>query len=211
MFAIAAAGAFALIAGSLSWLVFRPLDRLLGETRRQLGREHERRRPRDQVAELGELLSNLVEVLQMGEAAQAAESWRDLVRLRTHNRQLVEVGDIGQAINAALPYRETVERALTRIKGFLRADFVALVSPGRRRRSLHRGGLAGRRLGLAGPGLLLRIERLSDPRRAGRRRAGALVGPPLQPVPAHHDASARDPAAGGRHRRDGSAGDGHHQ
>ncbi len=41
MFAIAAAGAFALIAGSLVWLVFRPLDRLLSETRRRLGREPE--------------------------------------------------------------------------------------------------------------------------------------------------------------------------
>jgi len=128
MFAIVAAGAFVVIAGSLIWLVFRPLDRLLAETRLRLGRERGLGRPKDQVAEIGELLGNLVEVLQMGEAAQAAESWRDLARLRTHNRQLVEVGDIGQEINAALPYRETVERALARAKRFLRADFVALMS-----------------------------------------------------------------------------------
>ena len=50
------------------------------------------------------------------------------MRLRTHNRQLVEIGDIGQEINAALPYRETVDRALARSKAFLRADFVALLS-----------------------------------------------------------------------------------
>jgi len=128
MLAIVAAGAFVLIAGSLVWLVFRPLDRLLAVTRQQLGRDREAGRPTDQVAEIGELLSNLVQVLQMGEAAQAAESWRDLVRLRTHNRQLVEIGDIGQEINAALPYRETVDRALARSKAFLRADFVALLS-----------------------------------------------------------------------------------
>ena len=77
---------------------------------------------------MDELLASLIEVFQMGEAAMAAESWRDLVRLRTHNRQLVEVGDIGQAVNAALPYRETVERALARVKAFLHADFVALLS-----------------------------------------------------------------------------------
>ena len=49
------------------------------------------------------------------------------MRLRTFNRQLVEVGEIGQEINAALPYRETVERALARAKQFLHADFVALI------------------------------------------------------------------------------------
>jgi hypothetical protein len=128
MFVVVAAVAFVLIAGSLIWFVFRPLDRLLAETRLRLGREREAGRPKDQVAEVGELLGNLVEVLQMGEAAQAAESWRDLVRLRTHNRQLVQIGSIGEEINAALPYRETVERALARTKTFLRADFVALLS-----------------------------------------------------------------------------------
>jgi hypothetical protein len=128
MFAIVAAGAFVLIASGLVWLVFRPLDRLLATTRQRLGREREAGRPKDQVAEIDELLGTLVEVLQMGEAAQAAESWRDLVRLRAHNRQLVEIGDIVQEINAALPYRETVDRALARAKTFLRADFVALLT-----------------------------------------------------------------------------------
>jgi len=39
---------------------------------------------------------------------------RDLDRLEKKNRQLVEVADIGRELNAALPYRETVERALER-------------------------------------------------------------------------------------------------
>ena len=209
VFGIAAAGAFVLIAGSLFWLIFRPLDRLLGETRRQLGRERERRRPKDQVAELGELLSNLVEVLQMGEAAQAAESWRDLVRLRAHNRQLVEVGDIGQAINAALPYRETVERALTRIKGFLRADFVALVSrDGDNGRFVVEGSL-GVGSGSLDPACCSDSDDCPIRRALAGDGARALVGAPLQPLPAHHDAPARDPSAGRWHRRGGAAGDGH--
>lgn len=52
----------------------------------------------------------------------------DVLRLRANNRQLIEVADIGRELNAALPYRETVERALARSKRFLRADFVALLS-----------------------------------------------------------------------------------
>jgi diguanylate cyclase (GGDEF)-like protein len=123
------AGAFLLIAATLLGLVFHPLDVTLRRSRQLLGGRDgpSPGRTSDQVAEVDELLTSLIQVFQMGEAAMAAESWRDLARLRTHNRQLVEVGDIGQAVNAALPYRETVERALARVKAFLHADFVALL------------------------------------------------------------------------------------
>ena len=125
-----ATGAFVLIVGGLVWLIFRPLDHTLATSRHRLGRQSPpiEGRPKDQAAELDELVAGLIQVLQTGEAAKAAESWRDLARLRVHNRQLVEVGDIGQDVNAALPYRETADRALLRVKGFLRADFVALLS-----------------------------------------------------------------------------------
>jgi len=43
------------------------------------------------------------------------------------NRQLMDVGVLGREMNAALPYRETVERVLSRSKAFLRADFAALL------------------------------------------------------------------------------------
>jgi len=128
-YALIAAGAFVAISGGLVFFVFRPLDRLLDESRRRLARDERRNgHPKDQVAELGDLLGGLIDVLQTGEAAQAAETWRDLARLRAHNRQLVEVGAIGQEINAALPYRETVARSLERAKSFLHADFIALLS-----------------------------------------------------------------------------------
>jgi diguanylate cyclase (GGDEF)-like protein len=130
VFGALATAAFVLIVGGLVWLIFRPLDHTLATSRHRLGRQPPRNegRPKDQAAELDELVAGLIKVLQTGEAAQAAESWRDLARLRVHNRQLVEVGDIGQDVNAALPYRETADRALLRVKGFLRADFVALLS-----------------------------------------------------------------------------------
>ncbi len=51
----------------------------------------------------------------------------DLLRLQSLNRQLMDVGVIGREMNAALPYRETVERVLSRSRAFLRADFGALL------------------------------------------------------------------------------------
>ena len=120
--------AFFVIAGCLVLLVFRPLDTTLRRSRQLLGQRDAQGPAVNQIAEIDQLLTSLIQVLQMGEAAVAAESWRDLARLRTHNRQLVEVGDIGQAVNAALPYRETVERSLERTKAFLRADLVALLA-----------------------------------------------------------------------------------
>jgi diguanylate cyclase (GGDEF)-like protein len=125
--------AFALITLVLDIWVYRPMNSLIRRSRRRLGSRYERDDPRyrDQIHELDYLINTIInhftaaETLGSGSTPQAVES--DLVRLRTFNRQLVEVGEIGQEINAALPYRETIERALALAKQFLHADFVALI------------------------------------------------------------------------------------
>jgi diguanylate cyclase (GGDEF)-like protein len=123
--------AFALITLVLDIWVYRPMNSLIRRSRRRLGSRYEQEDPRyrDQINELDYLISTIISHFTEAEvqdsSPQAVES--DLVRLRTFNRQLVQVGEIGQEINAALPYRETVERALARAKQFLHADFVALI------------------------------------------------------------------------------------
>ena len=124
--------AFALVVAVLDIWVYRPINSLIRRSRRRLGSryEHDDPRNRDEIVELDFLINTIVrtftEVQSNGVRTERAES--DLIRLQAFNRQLVEVGDIGQEINAALPYRETVERILARAKTFLRADFVALIS-----------------------------------------------------------------------------------
>ncbi len=130
--ALALSGMFALIVVVLDIWVYRPLASLIRRSRRRLGARFEDDDPRhrDQIAELDHLINTIIrtftEVQTHEVRTERAES--DLLRLQTFNRQLVEVGDIGQEINAALPYRETVERTLARAKIFLHADFVALIS-----------------------------------------------------------------------------------
>jgi diguanylate cyclase (GGDEF)-like protein len=135
--AIALLAVFALITLVLDIWVYRPMNSLIRRSRRRLGSRYEQDDPRyrDQIHELDYLINTIIAHFTTVESppqgtssdgpAQTIES--DLVRLRTFNRQLVEVGEIGQEINAAMPYRETVERALARAKQFLHADFVALI------------------------------------------------------------------------------------
>jgi diguanylate cyclase (GGDEF)-like protein len=107
-------------------LVFGPLQRRLDRVREELG-------PARMLAtgsgleELDGLVAMLATLLNGGGIESQAEMQNDLVRLQAHNRQLVEVARIGQELNAALPYRETIERALANVKSFLHADFVALL------------------------------------------------------------------------------------
>ena len=124
--------ALVLVVAVLDVWVYRPVNSLIRRSRRRLGSryEHDDPRHRDEIAELDFLINTIIrtftEVQSHEVRTERAES--DLIRLQNFNRQLVEVGDIGQEINAALPYRETVERTLARAKNFLRADFVALIS-----------------------------------------------------------------------------------
>ena len=126
--AVGFAAGFAIVLLVLAVLVFRPLNALIRRSRAELGGRDTQAggRPRDQLRELEELLTALVALFKTEDRAEHAARL-DLVRLRAHNRQLVEVGDIGQEINAALPYRETIDRSLERAKTFLRADFVAFL------------------------------------------------------------------------------------
>ncbi|HUK78513.1 MAG TPA: GGDEF domain-containing protein [Thermoleophilia bacterium] len=130
--AVALTAAFALVVVVLDIWVYRPLNSLIRRSRRRLGSRYENADPRhrDEIAELDHLINTIIRTFTEVESHEmrTASAESDLIRLQNFNRQLVEVGDIGQEINAALPYRETVERTLARAKTFLRADFVALIS-----------------------------------------------------------------------------------
>jgi diguanylate cyclase (GGDEF)-like protein len=147
---IGAAAAFALIIIVLDAWVYRPLHGLIGRSRHRLGGKYESSDPfyRDELDELGYLVETLISVFTSAEIQESANASikDDLVRLRTFNRQLVQVGQIGQEISAALPYRETVERSLARIKGFTRADFVALMRHDAETRAFTLEGTFGVRL-----------------------------------------------------------------
>jgi diguanylate cyclase (GGDEF)-like protein len=129
--ALALGAGFAVIAVVLDIWVYRPLSTLIKRSQKRLGDKYDTLDPafRDEISELGYLLETLIGVFTSVEDKEsAAQSIReDLVRLQAFSKQLVEVGEIGQEINAALPYKETVDRALTRAKRFLRADFAALL------------------------------------------------------------------------------------
>jgi len=128
--AIGLLAAFALITLVLDIWVYRPLNSLIRRSRRRLGSRYEQSDPRyrDEIHELDYLINTIIGHFTEAEVKPASAALQsDLMRLRTFNRQLVEVGEIGQEINSALPYRETVERTLARAKTFLRADFVALI------------------------------------------------------------------------------------
>jgi diguanylate cyclase (GGDEF)-like protein len=107
-------------------LVFGPLQRRLDRVRDQLGPARVLAGGGD-LEDLDGLVAMLATLLNGGAADIQAELQNDLVRLQAHNRQLMDVAHIGQELNAALPYRETIERALTHVKSFLHADFVALL------------------------------------------------------------------------------------
>jgi len=118
--------AFAVYALLAHVLVFGPLQRRLERLRRELGPAHMLADSGD-IEDLDGLVTMLATLLHGGGTEAQIELQDDLVRLQAHNRQLVEVARIGRELNAALPYRETIERALANSKGFLHADFVALL------------------------------------------------------------------------------------
>jgi diguanylate cyclase (GGDEF)-like protein len=118
--------AYLVFVALLHLLVFGRIRRHLREARSRLG---------DDAAALcdgsdgiDELLGVLQTMLHGSRDGADLALENDLLRLQADNRQLVEVASIGRDLNAALPYRETIERSLTRTKAFLRADFVALLT-----------------------------------------------------------------------------------
>ncbi len=122
---------FVLIALTFDLWVYRPLNGLIRRARQRLGGNYNRSDPyyRDETRELGHLVGTLIAVFTAAEDKEwVSQSIKaDLERMRALNRQLMDVGELGKEMNAALPYRETVERVLSRSKAFLHADFAALL------------------------------------------------------------------------------------
>jgi diguanylate cyclase (GGDEF)-like protein len=145
--ALAAAAAAALVAAVYRFSVFRPIAGLVERSRRRLGADFERSDPgyADEVRELGYLVNTLIAVFNASEDKEwvSRSVQADLMRVQQTKRQLLDVGEIGAEINAALPYRETVERALSRSKTFLRADAVTLVRLDSRTRAFAVEGCKG--------------------------------------------------------------------
>jgi len=111
--------------------VYRPLGGLIRRARTRLGGNYERSDPyyRDEIRELSYLVGTLVAVFTSAEDKEwVSQSIKaDLERVQALNRQLMDVGELGKEMNAAMPYRETVERVLSRSRAFLHADFAALL------------------------------------------------------------------------------------
>ena len=111
--------------------VYRPLDSLIRRSRSRLGGNYQRSDPfyRDEIKEMGYLVGTLIAVFTAAEDKEwvSQDIKEDLERVRALNRQLMDVGELGKEMNAALPYRETVERVLSRSRAFLKADFAALL------------------------------------------------------------------------------------
>jgi diguanylate cyclase (GGDEF)-like protein len=129
--ALALAGAFALVVLVFDVWVYRPIHGLIRRSRDRLGGGYATSDPRyrDELRELGYLVGALIAVFTASEDKEwvSRAVTADLMRAQNVKRQLLDVGEIGAEINAALPYRETVDRALARTKAFLRADVVALI------------------------------------------------------------------------------------
>jgi diguanylate cyclase (GGDEF)-like protein len=129
--AAALLAAFAVIAAAFDLWVYRPINALVRRSRKRLGGNYEQSDPyyRDELRELGHLVGTLIAVFTANEDKEwVSQSIReDLERLQSLNRQLMDVGQLGKEMNAALPYQETVERVLSRSKSFLHADFAALL------------------------------------------------------------------------------------
>jgi diguanylate cyclase (GGDEF)-like protein len=124
-------GVFAVIAVVFDLWVYRPVNGLISRARKRLGGDFERSDPRyrDEIRELGYLVGTLIAVFTASEDKEwVSQSIKDdLMRVQSLNRQLMDVGVLGREMNAALPYRETVERVLSRSRSFLHADFGALL------------------------------------------------------------------------------------
>jgi diguanylate cyclase (GGDEF)-like protein len=115
----------------LDLIVYRPLRRVLQRAADRLGDSYQSADPgyRDELRELEYLVGTLVAVFTASEDKEWVSQGikDDLIRAQSLNRQLVEVGEAGKAMNAALPYRETVDLVLAQTRTLLRADFTALL------------------------------------------------------------------------------------
>jgi diguanylate cyclase (GGDEF)-like protein len=131
MLAALTLGAFVGITLVLDIWVYRPMHGLIRRSRARLGGNYKRSDPyyRDEIKELGYLVGTLIAVFTAAEDKEwVSQSIKaDLERVQALNRQLMDVGQLGKEMNAALPYTETVDRVLSCSRQFLHADFAALL------------------------------------------------------------------------------------
>jgi diguanylate cyclase (GGDEF)-like protein len=131
LLAVLTLAVFVCIALVLDLWVYRPVNGLIRRSRKRLGGNYERSDPyyRDEIKELGYLVGTLIAVFTANEDKEwVSQSIKDdLKRVQALNRQLMDVGELGKEMNAALPYVETVDRVLSRSRQFLHADFAALL------------------------------------------------------------------------------------
>ena len=99
---------FALIALTFDLWVYRPLNGLIRRARTRLGGNYECNDPyyRDEARELGYLVGTLIAVFTAADDKEwVSQSIKaDLERVQALNRQLMDVGELGKDMNAALPY-----------------------------------------------------------------------------------------------------------
>ncbi|MEI6726854.1 MAG: hypothetical protein WCN81_11615, partial [Actinomycetes bacterium] len=99
---------FAVLALVFDILIYRPLGSMIKRSRSRLGGNYEQSDPyyRDEMRELGYLVGTLISVFTAAEDKEwVSQSIKeDLERVRSLNRQLMDVGVLGKEMNAALPY-----------------------------------------------------------------------------------------------------------
>jgi diguanylate cyclase (GGDEF)-like protein len=112
----------------LDYWVYRAVDGLF----KRLQARNRKEAVRDGADEIHSGLERMLEGIMVGtaqtEGLEVETVRADLYRLRDLNNQLIRLGDIAQALNAALPYKETKTKALDLSRSLLAADIVAFVS-----------------------------------------------------------------------------------
>ena len=122
---------FILVTVALDYWVYRAVDSLfrrLVRENRDAAQSAAGEGSDDLHGNLEELTSRLMGTLSGKESLEIETVRSDLYRLRSFNNQLIRLGEIAQELNAALPYRETKQKALDLSKQLLSADIVVLVA-----------------------------------------------------------------------------------
>lgn len=122
---------FILVTVALDYWVYRAVDSLfrrLVRENRDAAQSAAGEGADDLHGNLEELTARLMGTLSGKESFEIETVRSDLYRLRSFNNQLIRLGEIAQELNAALPYRETKQKALDLSKQLLSADIVVLVA-----------------------------------------------------------------------------------
>ena len=122
---------FIVITVALDYWVYRAVNQLfhrLVRENREAASAAAGDGPDDLHGNLEELMARLMGSLSGNESLEVETVRSDLYRLRSFNNQLIRLGEIAQELNAALPYRETKQKALDLSKQLLSADIVVLVA-----------------------------------------------------------------------------------